>query len=44
MRNLIAHDYAGIDVTIVRKTVRDRLPELRVAVTSMLEHLPRTGY
>lgn len=41
MRNLIAHDYAGIDTAIVWKTVRERLPELRAAVTSMLERLPR---
>jgi hypothetical protein len=41
MRNLIAHDYAGIDPTIVSKTVRERLPELRAAVTSMLARLLR---
>jgi uncharacterized protein len=39
MRNLIAHDYAGIDPTIVLKTVRERLPELRAAVVKMLEGL-----
>jgi uncharacterized protein with HEPN domain len=39
MRNLIAHDYAGIDPTIVLKTVRERLPELRAAVAKMLERL-----
>ena len=37
MRNLIAHDYAGIDPEIVLKTVRERLPELRTAVAKMLE-------
>lgn len=42
MRNLIAHDYAGIDAEIVWKTVQERLPELKVAVTSMLTQLPRT--
>ena len=36
MRNLIAHDYAGIEAAIVWKTVQERLPELRAAVTSML--------
>jgi uncharacterized protein with HEPN domain len=41
MRNPIAHDYAGIDVGIVAKTIRQRLPELRAAVTSILQRLPR---
>lgn len=39
MRNLIAHDYAGIDAAIVETTVRERLPELKAAVTSMLSRL-----
>lgn len=39
MRNLIAHDYAGIDTTIVWRTVRERLPELRGAVVAMLAQL-----
>jgi len=42
MRNLIAHDYAGIDPTIVSKTVHERLPELRAAVAKMLESLARS--
>jgi uncharacterized protein with HEPN domain len=42
MRNLIAHDYAGIDAGIVWKTVQERLPELKTAVTSMLTQLPKT--
>lgn len=42
MRNLIAHDYAGIDAEIVWKTVQERLPELKTAVTSMLTQLTRT--
>lgn len=37
MRNLIAHDYAGIDTTVVWQTVKYRLPELRIAVESMLQ-------
>jgi uncharacterized protein with HEPN domain len=41
MRNLIAHDYAGIDADIVWKTVRERLPELKLAATSLLAHLPK---
>jgi len=39
MRNLIAHDYAGIDTTVVWQTVRYRLPELRAAVEAMLQRL-----
>ncbi|HSI00509.1 MAG TPA: HepT-like ribonuclease domain-containing protein [Reyranella sp.] len=41
MRNLIAHDYAGIDADIVWKTVRERLPELKAAATSLLFQLPK---
>jgi len=41
MRNLIAHDYAGVDAEIVRKTVEEWLPELKVAVTSLLTRLTR---
>jgi uncharacterized protein with HEPN domain len=39
MRNLIAHDYAGIDTGIVWKTVKQRLPELRSAVETILRSL-----
>jgi uncharacterized protein with HEPN domain len=40
MRNVIAHDYAGIDATVVWETVRQRPPELRVAVEGILKRLP----
>ncbi|MCW5738261.1 MAG: DUF86 domain-containing protein [Enhydrobacter sp.] len=40
MRNLIANDYAGIDAGVVWKTVQERLPELKVAVTALLAELP----
>jgi uncharacterized protein with HEPN domain len=39
MRNLIAHDYAGIDAAIVSKTVHERLPELKAADVSMIARL-----
>lgn len=39
MRNLIAHDYAGIDTTVVWQTVKHRLPELRTAVEAMLQRM-----
>src|SRR5688572_24361795 len=42
MRNLIVHDYAGIDAQIVWKTVHERLPELKAAATAMLARLPNT--
>jgi uncharacterized protein with HEPN domain len=42
MRNLIAHDYAGIDAEIVWKTVQEWLPELKAAVTSLLTQLTGT--
>lgn len=42
MRNLIAHDYAGIDAEIVARTVRDWLPQLRGCVTTLLAQLTRT--
>ncbi|WP_421996735.1 DUF86 domain-containing protein [Reyranella sp.] len=41
MRNLIAHDYAGIEPAIVWQTVAHRLPELRGAVEDILKRLPR---
>jgi uncharacterized protein with HEPN domain len=41
MRNFIAHDYAGIDTDIVWKTVRERLPELRAVVVSLIDRIPR---
>lgn len=39
MRNLIAHDYAGIDTAVVWETVKQRLPELRAAIEAMLQRL-----
>jgi uncharacterized protein with HEPN domain len=39
MRNLIAHDYAGMEAAVVWRTVEHRLPELRVAVEGILKHL-----
>jgi len=40
MRNLIAHDYAGIEAAIVWQTVERRLPELRDAVREILKKIP----
>lgn len=41
MRNLIAHDYAGIDPAIVWRTIRDRLPELKTAVGDILQSISK---
>lgn len=42
MRNLIAHDYAGIDTAVIWETVKHRLPEVRATVVTMLQRLPRS--
>ncbi|MFZ5780353.1 MAG: DUF86 domain-containing protein [Pseudomonadota bacterium] len=39
MRNLIAHDYAGIETAIVWQTVEHRLPELRTTIEGLLKRL-----
>jgi len=42
MRDVIAHDYAGIDTAVVWETVKQRLPEVRAAVETILQRLPRS--
>ncbi|OJW78408.1 HepT-like ribonuclease domain-containing protein [Spirosoma sp. 48-14] len=37
-RNIVAHDYVGVDKLIVFQTITDRLPELKQAI----EHIIRT--
>jgi len=39
MRNVIVHDYTGIDKHIIRQTVMQWLPELRVAVEAISQRL-----
>lgn len=41
MRNVIVHNYEGVNLRIVKRTLRDSLPELKAAVRSILsaEHL-----
>ena len=39
MRNIIVHNYTGIDRNIVQQTVRQWLPELREAVEAILQRL-----
>lgn len=41
MRNVIIHNYEGVNLRIVKRTLYDNLPELRAAVRSILaaEHI-----
>jgi len=39
MRNVIVHDYTGIDKNIIQQTVMQWLPELRVAVEAISQRL-----
>ncbi len=37
MRNIMIHEYFGVDSQILWQTIRDSLPELKKAVTGMLD-------
>jgi uncharacterized protein with HEPN domain len=37
MRNILAHEYFGVRLQIIWKTVKDRLPELLKAINKILE-------
>ena len=37
MRNILAHEYFGVDLKLVWNVVKKRLPELKEAVTKYLE-------
>lgn len=39
MRNVIAHEYFGLDREIVARTVRESLPPLRVGIERLLHEL-----
>jgi uncharacterized protein with HEPN domain len=39
LRNIIVHDYEGVELTIIANTVRDSLPELRTTIRSILDPL-----
>jgi uncharacterized protein with HEPN domain len=39
MRDKLMHDYFGVDLEVVWRTVRDDLPPLRSAVARMLDDL-----
>lgn len=37
LRNIIVHDYEGVELTIIANTVRDSLPELRTTIRNILD-------
>lgn len=37
LRNIIVHDYEGVELTIIGNTLKDSLPELRIAIRSILD-------
>lgn len=37
LRNIIVHDYEGVELTIIANTVRDSLPELRTTLRNILD-------
>lgn len=39
MRNILIHDYFGVDLKVVWRTVKEDLPPLRAAVARMLDDL-----
>lgn len=41
MRNILAHDYRGIDAEILYDVVQKELPALKIAFLQMLEQLPQ---
>lgn len=40
MRNVLAHDYRGIDPEIVFDVVKNELQNLRIALLALLKNLP----
>lgn len=43
MRNIVVHEYFGIDTEVIWKTAREDLPPLRSAVARMLADLEKKG-
>jgi uncharacterized protein with HEPN domain len=41
MRNIVIHEYFGVDTEVIWKTVREDLPPLRSAVARMLAELEK---
>ena len=43
MRNILAHDYRGIDSEIVFDVIKNELPKLQTAFIQMLKEFPHTS-
>jgi uncharacterized protein with HEPN domain len=41
MRNVVIHNYSGVDETVIWRTVQDDLPPLKRNVTNMLRGLSK---
>jgi len=41
MRNIVIHQYFGVDMEVIWRTAQDDLPPLRAAVSRMLEDVER---
>ncbi len=39
MRDKLIHDYFGVDLKVVWKTIHDQLPELKSQINNILEKL-----
>jgi len=39
LRNIVAHDYLGVDAEEVWQIIKDELPSLKTNISRMLEHL-----
>lgn len=43
MRDIISHDYFGVDVEVVWRTVEDALPPLRISIGAIIAELESGG-
>ena len=41
-RNVLVHDYLGIDLEFVYQAIQDQMPDLKVAAESLLDDLSAT--
>ena len=39
-RNVLVHDYLGLNLMLIWKIIRDQVPELKRAISRILEHTP----
>ena len=43
MRDVLIHEYFGVDYPVVWKTVRDRIPELKMVIDEIIKYLKNTA-